>query len=91
MATVAFNPLDVVHPRFALHEVIGKGASGVVVLAKDLQTGRPVAVKLLERGQQVGTQSNTGGMPKRWSKQQTLPVGLDGMYCVHQYYLKSIA
>lgn len=31
----------------------GKGASGIVVLAKDVENSRPVAIKLLERGPQV--------------------------------------
>lgn len=31
----------------------GKGASGIVVLAKDVDSARPVAIKLLERGPQV--------------------------------------
>lgn len=31
----------------------GKGASGIVVLAKDVENARPVAIKLLERGPQV--------------------------------------
>lgn len=53
MTTLETLERDVQHPRYQLHSLLGKGASGQVVLAKDGHTDRPVAIKLLERGPQV--------------------------------------
>lgn len=44
---------NIQHERYQLHALLGKGASGIVVLAKDVESSRPVAIKLLERGPQV--------------------------------------
>ncbi len=46
------NPL-LNHPRYEKVKTLGQGAFGIVLLCKDKQEDRHVAIKLLNRGTQV--------------------------------------